>query len=90
MKPLVGRPPGQRREKSRPAKNVDLVVTRLPAAEVGPPSMQFCDYSIKKWKISHKFSFQIAGFPYKIIEMICHVARNRLVQKLYLSANAES
>ncbi|AUW42914.1 hypothetical protein [Rhizobium leguminosarum] len=71
-----------------PAGNVALVVTRSPQQKSAPP-IQFCDYSIKKWKISHKFSFQIERFPYKI-EAIRHVARNRLVQQLYLGANAGS
>jgi hypothetical protein len=72
-----------------PAENVDLVVTRFPAAEVRHHLCSFVIISSRKWKICHKFSFQIAGFPCKIVT-ICHVARNWLVQKLWLGANAES
>ncbi|MFW8585432.1 hypothetical protein ACOJBM_12800 [Rhizobium beringeri] len=71
-----------------PAENVDLVVTRFLAAEVGH-RLSVLGLFHQKWKISHKFSFQITQFLYKI-ETICHVARDRLAQKLYLGVHAES
>jgi hypothetical protein len=71
MKPLVGRLPDQRRDEVAPAgPNVAPVVTPLPAPEVGN-TYTVVTIQSKKWKISHKFSFQIEAFTYKI-EAIRH------------------